>query len=128
MNFLVATPQVQWERIGREALSIFIDNLNSEIATLESDYAQEDKEFSIKRESFHNQIRIERIDIKNFHLGHKPSLINAPIEYYPNICVNVDLAVPLPNSGEDHFDTYNLRLWVEIMCKATHQDGLDPEE
>jgi hypothetical protein len=60
---------------------------------------------------------VETIANENFYPGTIPSLINAPIEKYPNVCVVCYTADP-KHSSDDTAENYTHVMAVEIMVKS----------
>lgn len=54
----------------------------------------------------------------NFYLGHRASLINAPITQYPNVSVISDDSTNFPAAEWDQGNAFRNRLRVEIMVKS----------
>lgn len=69
-------------------------------------------------------VELEEIKPENFYEGHRPSLIRAPIEKYPNISIWAVRGSAHPESAlSDHTDIYNVLLYIEIMCKSIDDEG-----
>ena len=61
---------------------------------------------------------------ENFHEGFRPSLINAPVEGYPNLAVMAYRATPGPGTElYDHQEKYRVTLVIETMVKAMSEEG-----
>jgi len=70
---------------------------------------------------------VEAIANENFYPGTIPSLINAPIEKYPNVCVICYRGSP-KTSQDDLGENYTHTLAVEIMVKSGTFLDNDPVE
>jgi hypothetical protein len=123
MTTLVNSPTLGLERVGRETLIILMETLNDELANQDVIWAPLDEDLANRRGVPYSPITLETIAPENFHLGHRPSLIEAPVEGYPNVSVITDRAGPSPFEAADQMDDYMLRLAVEIMVKS-----IDSEE
>jgi hypothetical protein len=65
-----------------------------------------------------------RSDPENFYEGHRPSLIRAPIDKYPNVARRgLSVQRRILNLPERPHGQFNVLLYVEIMCKS-----IDDEE
>jgi hypothetical protein len=64
---------------------------------------------------------VETIEDFNFHAGTIPSLINAPINNYPNVCTICYIATP-PTSSDDDGELYNNVLDIEVMVKSINSE------
>ena len=105
------------ENIGRQAIKVLYDNLNTRISSLSAGWIAEDATYfgSIGRSA--PGYTVESITAENFYPGIVPSLITAPIENYPNCAAYAYLATPQV-SRDDIGDFYTVRLRVEIMVKS----------
>ncbi len=106
------------ERLQREAFLVLYNNLNDEIALLESAWATLDQDLATQMGLDYTEVTLESIDDINFHLGHRPSLIQAPITRYPNISVMAWQAGGASPDTNDHLTIFRDRLFVEVMVKS----------
>jgi len=104
------------EAVGKQALSFLQVELNDEIVAVQQEWAVLDAKLE------YQPIDVEMIMPENFYHGHRPSLIDAPVEAYPNCSVMAFSASP-QISDWDHEDRYSLRLFVELMCKSDSDEG-----
>jgi len=111
------TGRLSLELIQRQALLTLFNGLNNKISAMTSTWNTED-------DAFHNALgrgnaswTVEPIPNENFYAGTIPSLINSPIEKYPNVCVVCFRADP-KNSQDDTGENYTHTLAVEIMVKS----------
>lgn len=123
MTTMVDKPTFGTERLARETLIILIETLNDEITHQNEIWAPLDEELATIREQTYEPIELESIEPPNFHLGHKPSLIEAPVEGYPNVSVMSDRAVPSGVDDYDHQSIYDDRLVVEFMVKSLRAEN-----
>lgn len=106
------------ERIQREAFLVLFKNLNEEIGLLESAWTTLDNELAVETGRDFDAITLERVEDFNFHMGHRPSLIEAPIQRYPNVSV---MAYQVRPEGVNQIDQMSQsldRLFVEVMVKS----------
>lgn len=106
------------ERIAREALIVLIDALNDELDVVEAEYTTLDADLAELRRQPIRPIRLEHVQLPNFVLGHRPSLIEAPIENYPNVAVMAESAVPATTEDLDHIHIFQDSLVIEIMVRS----------
>lgn len=106
------------ERLGREVVMILHSDLNDELEAMEAEWGPYDEEYASVVHKLYNPTSLERIEDGRFYLGHVPSLIDAPIEAFPNIAV---MGYQAQNSGADTIDLYygvSVSIFIEIMCKS----------
>lgn len=124
--------EVQLERLTRAALLLLFENLNTEIDAQNTAWAGggelDDPAFWVALNRTNPVIQAEHIADENFYPGHVPSLIDAPVEKYPNISVMAYQADPLA-AQDDWADQFSVKVAVEIMVKAisTTDDRSDPD-
>jgi small nuclear ribonucleoprotein (snRNP)-like protein len=112
------------EETQRAALVRLFRHLNSAIVERQALKETEDVALADFLGRAYVPVELEQIDPENFYEGHRPSLIRAPINKYPNVAVWAVRATPHPESARsDHTDIFNVLLFVEIMCKS-----IDDEE
>jgi hypothetical protein len=117
------------EVVQTEALVVLYEQLNDALTDMEIHCAHADGLLADRLGVDVPTLTLEPIDqtprldspFGNFYIGHRPSLIDAPIEHYPNVCVIADRFDPIGgfDQGTDVLD----RLRIEIMVKS-----LDGEE
>lgn len=115
------------EFIQRAALFHLFDNLNDALAEIETTMQLYDTEFDTRLSRTTDITVVELIAEENFYEGHRPSLIKAPIDKYPNCAVMVARATPAPdNALFDQQDSFSEVLSVEIMVKSqSSEDEVD---
>lgn len=120
MTTLALNPTFGLGAIQRAALTQIFTDLNDVIDEINDEKIPEDIDF----ETFLGRdnptgTETEHILPGNFHEGHRPSLIKADIDKYPNCCVWTVRAVPAGESANsDHTSIYNNLLYIEVMVKA----------
>lgn len=105
------------ELIEKQTISILFASLNAEIAVQASVWASTDQAFATNLSRPYFPIELEPVNSSNFYPGHTPSLIEAPINKYPNVSVMAYSAQP---TGEqiDQVSSWNDKLYVELMVKS----------
>lgn len=116
MSTLELTQSIGMEIIGKQTLAILREELNDEIDAQQARWNVLDNAFGIPL------ITVERIKGDHFYHGHRPSLIDAPVENYPNVSVLAYKASPAV-SLFDHENRSNVTMYVEIMCKSDEDEG-----
>lgn len=121
---LVDTPNAALEEIQRAALLVLADTLNDAIGLVEAAWADSDQSFAERMGRAYTPVVLERVQPENFHEGYRPSLINAPVEQYPNVAAMAYRATPGPGTElYDHQEKYRVALVIEMMVKAMSDDG-----
>lgn len=106
------------ERIQREAFLVLFKNLNKEQIQLDQAWATLDAQLSTETGREFDSIILETVENFNFHMGHRPSLIEAPIQRYPNISVMAYQSRPEGIAQIDQMASVSNRLFVECMVKS----------
>lgn len=126
MTTLTSTGLIGLEQIQRQAWRILIENLNDYITQVETFMAISDEEVAELSGQDYEPTDIERVELENFYEGHRPSLINAPIERYPNVAVMAYRGVPGDeNTVLDQIDSYNDTLALELMVKGQDEQTVN---
>jgi hypothetical protein len=126
MNFNASTGL---EQVQRAAFLKLFDNLNDAIQAVQTNWDTSDSTLAAHTGRTYTPLVIEQIAPENFHEGHRPSLIKAPIDNYPNISIYGVRATPNPESAlHDHKNVWNNLLFIEVMCKSTSSDAEDPPD
>lgn len=126
MSVMDLTASVGLELVQLEAFAVLYENLND---ALEQSQARGDAVEARLEELFGeapDPVVLELVDKTprasdpggNFYLGHRASLINAPIEQYPNVSVVADDITPDPLLDFDQGSAYRDRLRIEFMVKS----------
>jgi hypothetical protein len=113
-----ANERLELEEIGRQAVLVLYASLNAEITAQQTNiWAARDAAFWPQIGKTNNGYAAESVPAGNFYVGHVPSLIEADIAKYPNVAAYAFTATPLV-SDDSVGEMYDIRLAVEIMCKA----------
>lgn len=115
------TTRLGTEAIQRAAIVVLFEHLNDMINTMNSTWEVEDDEFWVALNRGNEEWFVENIADENFHAGTIPSLINSPIDGYPNIAAICYIANP-PNSSDDLGELYNNLLTIEVMVKSVNSE------
>jgi hypothetical protein len=120
---LVSTPLVGLEDLQRAAFYTFFEGMNNSLIEISDYWAARDIIYDQRVGTSLAPTVLEPIPATNFHEGHKPSLINASPEDYPNLAVFAMQANPAPESNRyDQIDAWLNSLLVEVMVKGTAED------
>lgn len=106
------------ERIAREALIVLIDNLNDELESVQATWTTLDTQLAQLRREPLREVKLELVELSNFVLGHRPSLIEAPIENYPNVAVLSEAAIPANIEQPDTIHIFQDTLIIELMVRS----------
>ena len=116
------TGRLSLELVQRQALLVLFDGLNDMITTMNPTWQAEDDALLAALGRGNATWTVEQIANENFYPGTIPSLINAPIEKYPNVCVICYRGDP-KTSSDDLGENYTHTLVVEIMCRSGQFDS-----
>lgn len=121
---LTSSSIIGLEQIQREAFFTLFDGLNNAIAQMEADMHTSDQEFATRTGREYVEINIEPVADAEFYEGHRPSLINSPVENYPNCSVwCASGRVSDDSDVMDHTDIFVNELFIELMVKASPAEG-----
>jgi hypothetical protein len=110
--------QISMELVGKQGVVYLRDKLNDAIDELNDWWRAMDESMDIV------PVRAEHIERDNFYYGHRPSLIEAPVDRYPNCSVLAYNARPgAENSSQDQQLVYDVTMYIELMVRS-----LDNEE
>lgn len=124
MTGIVNSPVIGIEQIQRQAFYTLFDGLNAGIEAVAAQMVTSDQVFAERTGREYEEIEIHAIDPDNFYEGHRPSLIEAPLDKYPNCSVWTDSATASEESAPlDHSQVFVSVLNVEIMVKASPEEG-----
>jgi hypothetical protein len=104
------------EQIEREVHIILYEQLNEEIDTQEQIWYENDEDFSAKVGSDLGKTFLEHIPDENFYSGHRPSLLGAGKEKFPNICVMCYSGIPTDEI--DQMQNWSVDIDLELMIKS----------
>jgi hypothetical protein len=123
MTSVISLPVIGIEAIQRAAFVQLYHGLNDAIGRANAFMSHSDQEIAVLTSREYFETNLESVDESNFYEGHRPSLINAPIDRYPNCSVMVNQATPAALDLVDQADAYRCNLFVEVMVK-----GIEDEE
>jgi hypothetical protein len=124
MSTLVTSTVFGLEQIQRQAFYVLFDELNPVIAQISAEMDVSDRDFATHTGRTYSPVVVEQIDANNFYEGHRPSLIKAPIDRYPNCSIWGVRAVPTPESAVlDQVSVYSDLLFIEVMCHSPIDEG-----
>lgn len=110
------------EIIEREAIKILYEELNDELIAVQDEWEDRDIEINQLTGEDPITVELELVEEDNFYYGHRPSLIEAPVDNYPNVCAIADSSSPSENEM-DQFNNYEVSLAIEIMCKSLYNES-----
>jgi hypothetical protein len=114
------------EEIQRAAVLLLFDKLNDALAERAAQMIASDQAFYTHLGRIYEPIEIEPILAENFYEGHRPSLIQAPIEKYPNISAwTTRTSMNAESASSDHTTIYNDLLYIEAMVKSDDEDTVN---
>jgi len=116
------TTRLGTETIQRAAIIVLFNNLNNMINSMNLTWSGEDDDYWQALNRGNQDWFVETIAPENFYAGTIPSLINASIDKYPNVCA-IDYVATPPGSTDDEGELYNHLLAIEVMVKS-----IDSEE
>lgn len=106
------------ERLGREVLMILSEELNNELELIEAEWGPLDEEYAAVVHKMYNPTTLERVGDQHFYLGHVPSLIDNPMQSFPNVAV---MGYQMSNAPAESIDLYYgiaVSIFIEVMCKS----------
>lgn len=120
---MIFTTSLGFEEIQRAALLTLFDNLNAAITERAAVMDASDQDFATRTNRPYVPLVIEPIAPENFYEGHRPSLIQADVDKYPNVsCWTVRTTMHAESASSDHTSIFNDLLYVEVMVKAIEDE------
>jgi hypothetical protein len=113
----VLTNSTGMERLSRDIGRYLLPILNDQIAAATSLWAPEDATFAAEFNKPYVPVVLEEMKPENYHFGHIPSLIEAPLDKYPNIAIMCAEMSSVPDSF-DQGDEFSFNTFIEIMVKS----------
>jgi len=110
------------EIIETEAIKILAENINQELIEVEERWKERDLETNQALGILPITIELEHFKEGNYHMGHTPSLIEAPIDKYPNIC-SIASESAASESDYDQFNNYDISLAIEFIVKSLYNES-----
>jgi hypothetical protein len=105
------------EHIGRAVLMHLQPSLNTEIHAQSSIWAPLDQAFATQFGVIYTPVVLEDVESHNMHMGHIPSLIEAPLDQYPNLCA-MSAEMASVEESYDQGDEFSYGVYIEIMVKS----------
>lgn len=122
MTTIISLPIIGIEPIQRAAFKQLYEGLNGALAQMALFMDFSDQEIATLRGQVYEPTVLEPVTPENFYEGHRPSLINAAIDKYPNCSVMANQATPAALDLIDQADAYRCNLFVEVMAKTTDSE------
>ncbi len=121
---LVDLPTAAIEQVQRGALLLLHETLNDMLVEMQPKWQASDMEFATMMGWDYEEIILEPVENENFYEGYRTSLLEAPRYKYPNVACMCGQAGPGPGTElYDHQEIYRLPLVVEVMVKASPDEG-----
>lgn len=105
------------ETIQRAALLQLKNGLNDAIQAIEAEWTPLDQAYATAMGQTYVATTLETVPEGSFMEGHRPSLMEAPIEKYPNVSCMAYTAMPSTDQI-DQADMFNDQLYIELMVKS----------
>jgi hypothetical protein len=105
------------ERLQRAGLLLLVKNLNAMIDAINAEWATRDTDFFTAIGRPRQAVVVEHVAPEHFYPGHKPSLMQSPIENYPN-CSVMAYQANARSGGDDHGQQFDLRFAAEILVRS----------
>lgn len=112
------SPNIGLGQLKREAFVVLLQALGEAIEQQNEYWVPYDEELATLRGIEYKPLEVELVLPENFYLGHNPSLINAPVEKYPNVAVDADRAGSTLADDLDQAQMYAVNLYIEFMVKS----------
>ena len=123
MSTLIAEPVLGLEQIQRAILFMLQDNLNDAYGQVNDWMAASDELVAARYGNSYVPTTIEPIEVANFYEGHRPSLIKASIDKYPNCAAWGVRAQPTGDSSQlDQLAIFRDLIYIEIMVKSNDDE------
>lgn len=107
------------EQLGASLLLVLARGLNTQLAAIDAERNDELAALYDQLDRAFDPIISDPVPNDNFHLGHRPSLIDADASKLPNVSVMGSEALPRPmNVQIDQGDAIDSRIYVELFAKA----------
>jgi hypothetical protein len=114
------------EEIARAMLLQLVDDLPAAITAEAAAWASRDTALeAILQQGIDLPVAVEQIPTNRMYLGHRPSLIDASVDYYPNLAVMVDGSSQGVDAALDQVFSIRCTAFVEVMVKAGPYDQED---
>lgn len=114
MSVLVGS-ELGTERLAQETLLLLVQNLNTALGVEDAKWTTLDKDFSRELHIPGVVCNSDKVDNRDFYKGHRPSLIEAPIDRYPNVSVMSYHSEPSGDQG-DQYEGQRIRIFIEAIC------------
>lgn len=112
------SPNIGLGQLKREAFLVLLQTLTEAIEQQNEYWIPFDEELATLRGIDYEALDVELVLPENFYLGHNPSLIEAPVEKYPNVAVDADRAGSALTDDLDQAQMYGVNLYIEFMVKS----------
>lgn len=113
------------EMVQRAAILQIKTNIDAQMEVQENLWEQRDREYAQLMERAYVKTPLAPIEADNFYTGQRPSLVEAPLERWPNVTARCEEAQAFGQQA-DQYDTFSMSLFVEVLCAVG--PGPDPND
>lgn len=106
--------EIGMERIAREVIVLLSDNLSAALDAEDAKWATLDQQLAAKLQVEYSSCVSNKVKASNFYPGHRPSLIEASIDKYPNVSAMAYQSVSSTDVG-DQYEGSKITLFIESM-------------
>lgn len=126
MATITAQPTLGLEEIQRAAFKVLFANLNDRLTQINQYMATSDEEMATLLGQVYEPTTVEAVAPTNFYEGHRPSLVKAPIDKYPNCSIWAVRVTPAPeNAVLDQISVHRTLLFMEVMVKSMNESEVN---
>lgn len=118
MSTIDGSARIGLAELARAGMIVLAQTLNEAIEQENEYWVPLDEKLAEFREIDYSEILVEEVEKQNFYLGHNPSLIEAPVENYPNVAVDSDRTGSSGSDDLDHGSMFGNFLYIEFMVKS----------
>lgn len=118
-------PEIGTERLAREVLVLLIDNLPAALVAEDLKWVTLDSGLATKQGILPTVCTSDQVTSDHFYMGHRPSLIEANIDAYPNVSVMSYRANPSIDQG-DQYDGFSVTVYIEAIVIDGPKDQQSP--
>ena len=115
------------EIVQRSAVVQVFQNLDAQIALQDQRWASRDLQYDqLIGRTTQYPFSTTRVESGNFYTGARPSLVEAPVSFWPSVTSRCNNARPSPEQF-DQFDVFLLDLFVEVLTKVGPYPDIDTD-
>lgn len=106
--------EIGMERVTREVIVLLTNNLGAALDTEDAKWVTLDQQLATLLHTDYVKCVSDKPSPENFHPGHRPSLIEAPIEGFPNVSAMAYQSLASSDIG-DQYEGSKITLFIEAM-------------